>query len=111
MAATEQAQEAYDLLMQVLAILRSVNERNWIRGIKVALAHLTDEDGNLDPAGFEYARSAYRTITIGGRNFSEYCVWLDDKNEQNRINNKIDELQTKLWAVFGPPISRSSGTE
>lgn len=100
MATTEQTKEAYDLLIRMLAILRSQNERNWIRGIKATLAHLTDEDGNLDPTEFHLARSTYRTMTIGGRNFSEYCVYLDNKTEHERINREIEDLQARLWTVF-----------
>ena len=66
MATLAQAKEAYELLTRMLTIPQSVNEQNWIRGIRSAIAHLAEEDGNLDPAGFRYARSNYRTMPQGG---------------------------------------------
>jgi hypothetical protein len=102
MATIEKTKEAYELLTRVLAILESVNEHNWIRGIRYTIAYLTDEDGNLDPTGFEDARSTYRSMTEGARNFSDYAVRLDDKSEHERLNKELEDLQAKLWALFKP---------
>lgn len=102
MTPSEKAQQAHDLLMQMLLLLDSQKETTWRARIAGLIAELEGEDGKLFPAGFERARSGYKTMTRGARNFGEYAVWLDDKSEQKRINQIIEDLQAKLWAVFGP---------
>lgn len=93
-------QRARDLLKSLLALLSEQGEQNWHRGISAAYFELTDQQGNLNPAGFDNAASIYRSMTSGGRGFAEYFVWSPDDDERIKANHKLDELRDALWEVF-----------
>lgn len=87
-------------LLELLAILDSERETNWRRGIKAALSELSDENGAVDSGGFDNARSIYNTMTVGGRGFSEYSIWVADEDERLKINRALDELRSRVWTIF-----------
>jgi hypothetical protein len=89
------------LLSELRALLVSQGEANWLRGINAALAELTFADGELNAGGFGNARSIYRTMTAGGRGFSDYFVWSEDEAKRLKENQRLDELRSELWKAFG----------
>ena len=89
------------LLSELRALLVSQGEANWLRGIDAALSELTSADGKLNADGFVNARSIYRTMTAGGRGFSEYFVWSEDEAKRLRENQRLDEVRSRLWKAFG----------
>lgn len=95
-----QASEARRLLSELLILLQQQQEGNWSRGIKAAISELTDSNGQPTSSNFENARSIYRTMTAGGRGFSEYFIWVADEDQRLHINQTMDMLRTKLWEIF-----------
>ena len=93
-------QLAHDLLKNLLDLLSEQGEQNWRRGVSAAFLELKDPQGSLNPAGFDNAASIYRSMTSGGRGFSEYFVWSPDDDERIRANQRLDELRDELWKVF-----------
>lgn len=94
------ASEVRQLLIELHALLDSAGESNWRRGVDAAIGELTDENGGLNTRGFDNARSIFNTMTAGGRGFAEYYVWKDDEDQRIAANKRLDELRTKIWAVF-----------
>lgn len=94
------AKLAFVLLKDLLSILESQHENNWSRGIKSAIAELLDSNGNVTDSGFDNSRSIYKTMTAGGRGLSEYFVWMDDEDKRLQMNQHLDILRSKIWAVF-----------
>ncbi|MDR0782054.1 MAG: hypothetical protein LBF16_15445 [Pseudomonadales bacterium] len=88
------------LLEQLESVLNAQNERNWLRGIRTAIAELKRPDGSVDTTGFENARSIYLTMTAGGRGFSEYFIWDNDENTRLSANSKLDQIRECLWSLF-----------
>ena len=97
----KRATEALRVLSEMLAILDVQQESNWRRGIKAALAELTNEDGTVKPTGFENAGSIYRTMTSGGRGFAEYFIADDNERQRIAANRRLDELRDAAWSLFG----------
>jgi hypothetical protein len=92
--------EARELLLDLQKLLEEQRESNWIRGIKLAVSALSNADGSVAENGFEDARSTYRSMTAGGRGFSEYNVW-DGNQERSRVaNERLSALKEKLWRIF-----------
>jgi len=92
------------LLEEVESILKGKNERNWIRGIRAALAELRQPAGGVNFNGFENARSIYLTMTADGRGFSEYFIWDDDESVRLLSNAKLDRIRERLWSLFDPAV-------
>lgn len=100
MTVTDKGEEALRLLLELDSILEGRREVNWSRGIKAAIDELTCDDRTLNEAGFERARSIYKTMNEGGRGFAEYFVWLDEEDDRIAVNKNLDALRAKLWNVF-----------
>jgi len=86
------------LLEELEGLLIAQSERNYIRGIRAAIAQLRKPDGSVDTDGFENACSIYRTMTIGGHCLSEYYIAEDDENLS--ANSKLDQIRDQLWWLF-----------
>lgn len=95
--AKTKSDEARSLLLEIHILLKTQNENNWIRGIEGAL-------GALDAGSFSDAQSIYRTMTEGGRGFSELYFQKDSKPDV-AANKQLGMLQDKLWRVFEPTSS------
>lgn len=80
-------------LTELHELLKSQGEHNWIRGINGALEFISLGD-------IESARSIYRSMTHGGRGFSEYNVWDDDDQVRLDENRRLDELRRELSSIF-----------
>lgn len=93
-------EEALRLLLELHAVLKENDETNWRHGIDAAIGELLHEGGAVNKAGFENARSIYKTMNEGGRGFAEYFVWSDDEDARIAANKKLDELRTKAWESF-----------
>ena len=87
--------------MQIHALLEKQDEKNWRRGIAAAIGELLNTDGSLNAAGFDNARSIYRTITTGGQGFAEYGVWKENYEERVAANRDLDQLRSRAWKVLG----------
>jgi hypothetical protein len=92
--------EARRLLVELRALLESEGEANWRRGLESAIACLSDGQGNLDPQGFEDARSIYKTMTSGGRGFAEYYIVRPSETDQIRANESLEDLRSRVWSAF-----------
>jgi len=88
------------LLAELLGILDSQEEVNWIRGVKAALRELNDGNGGNGVDGFENAKSIYNIMTSGGRGFAEYFIWDSDERKRIGLNRRLDEIRDKLWDEF-----------
>jgi len=100
MTTLQKAEEAFRLLSDLLDILESQRERNWIRGIKGVMGYLTDMNGQISASEFNHARSIYNTMTAGGRGFSEYYIEADTAEKRIQANKDLDRLRTEILAVF-----------
>jgi len=89
-----------ELLIELLGILESQKEVNWIRGVKAALRELNDGDEGNGVDGFENAKSIYNTMTSGGGGFAEYFIWNSDETKRINLNRRLDEIRDKLWDEF-----------
>ncbi len=87
-------------LVQIERLLVAQNERNWIRGIRAAIAELRNEDGSINIDGLSKARSIYRTMMLGGRGFAEYYIWGNDEDARLAANSELDKLRERLWSLF-----------
>ena len=92
----EQAARAEALLSKLHDILAEQGEKNWIRGISAAQSELSSHS----EAGFENAKSIYRTMVESGRGFLEYFFWSDDEEVRIASNRLIDETREELWSIF-----------
>ncbi|MFY4008269.1 hypothetical protein EUC41_30005 [Achromobacter denitrificans] len=90
------------LLEQLERLLNAQNERNWLRGVRAAIAELRQPDSSANAAGFENARSIYLSMTSGGRGFSEYFIWDSDEDTRLSANSKLDQIRKSLWLLFNP---------
>ena len=88
------------LLGNLEALLEAQSERNWLRGIKAAIAEFAQTDGSVHADGFENARSIYLSMTAGGRGFSEYHIWENDDLARVSANLQLDEIRAELWLLF-----------
>jgi hypothetical protein len=100
MSTSEKAERAFCLLTELLAYLESRQKRDWHPGIKAVIDELIDIDGQIDPSGFDNARSAYNAMSGGGRGFSDYCIWIDDYEKRVQANQPLDRLRDEIWGVF-----------
>jgi|GEM_PF-2328103 len=92
--------EARRLLIQLCALLDKEGETNWRRGIEAAIGELSNANGDVDPGGFDGARSIYKTMTAGGRGFSEYYIQRSSEKARLEANEILDNLRSGLWAAF-----------
>ena len=100
MSVDERAAAGLEGLERLERLLNAQNEQNWVRGIRAALAELRKQDGSVNTAGFANARSIYRTMTTGGRGFSEYFIWNTDEEARLSANSELDHLRERLWSLF-----------
>ena len=96
-----QIESAYNMLIEIRSLLEKENENNWRRGIDAAISEMTNQDGTLNKIGFENARSIYKTMTAGGRGFSEYYIWKNNENDRIAENKRLDNLRAKAWEILG----------
>ena len=96
----KQAEEAYSLISELLAILRTENEKNWSRGLEAVARELREPTEGCIQERFADARSIYNTMIAGGRGFSEYYICEEGEDKRIQLNMRLDELREKAWAIF-----------
>jgi len=87
-------------LIDLQKIIEQQDDNEWLKGIKATINSLTNRDGSVSFAGFQDAKSIYKTMTEGGRGFSEYNIWSEDESERLCINKELDHIRSKLWVLF-----------
>lgn len=97
---TKNFERAQELFAELLGILESQKEMNWIRGVKAAIRELNDGEGGDSVDGFENAKSIYNMMASGGRGFAEYSIWNADEHERINLSRRLDEIRGKLWSEF-----------
>ena len=70
---------AMHLIERAIDILQKNGQKNWQPGLKETWLFL--EDNN-----FNDAKDTYRSMTVGGIGFSEYCIWDEDYSERVKKN-------------------------
>lgn len=101
LASVAHIEEALRLLTELRSLLEKEGDVNWRRGIEAAIHQLSNEDGTLNAAGLENARSIFKTMTAGGRGFAEYYIWKNDEDARIAANKRLDDLRAKTWAMLG----------
>jgi hypothetical protein len=94
----DKVEYALRLLTDLHELLEKQNTKNWVGGIRTAIAEL--EDDGVDREGFENARRAYRAMTNGGRGLAEYNIWSPNYTERIKLNERLDEIRRELEKVF-----------
>ena len=77
------------LSKELVNILLSENENNWIKSINAIVREL--ESHNI-----ENAASIYDTINAGNGSFSDFHIWRNDFDERVKENEKLDRIKREL---------------
>ena len=97
MTLNEKAERARRLLKELLLIMETEPDRNWISGVSSALAWL--DRGDI-AVGFERAKATYRAMNGGMGTFSDYCVHRESFEERVKANRRLDQIRDGLWDLF-----------
>jgi hypothetical protein len=95
--ATDRAR-VIELLQFIASVLASQNENNWIRGVKVALAHAED-DRLTDAEALKMAAVTYQNM-FGPGGFGDFFVWRDTVEQRIEANRGYMAAKDELWKLL-----------
>ena len=85
------------LFEELTMILQNEGEENWCNGVVAALKCLDSPDIE---AGYDEAKSIYRTMISGSGTSSDYYIQREDPLRQAEANRRLDIVRDELWQLF-----------
>ncbi|WP_407333308.1 hypothetical protein [Enterovibrio sp. 27052020O] len=98
----DKSEELLKLFVELRKILANENDSNWIRGIDLIIAALSQIDKS-EKKDFEetldYVSETYKSMVSGNGSFADFYIWRDEFKERKKENEKLDVLRSDIWSL------------